>query len=76
MKMNYHSVTHTSKDKDCVTMAEIVEIQQEVESFGMDWYDPTCHAIKILDAKYEKVQIDDVVALKCSAEGWNQTIIE
>ena len=52
---------HTLKDKDCVTMAEIVEFQQEVESFGMDWYDPTCHAIKILNAKYEKVQIDDVV---------------
>jgi hypothetical protein len=42
-------------------MAEIVEIQQEVEYFGIDWYDPTCYAIEILDAKYEKVQIDDVV---------------
>ncbi len=28
----------------------------------MDWYDPTCYAIKILDAKYEQVQIDDVVS--------------
>ncbi len=27
----------------------------------MDWYDPTCFAIEILDAKYEKVQIKDVV---------------
>jgi hypothetical protein len=27
----------------------------------MDWYDPACFAIKILDAKYEKVQIQDVV---------------
>jgi hypothetical protein len=27
----------------------------------MDWYYPTCFAIKILDAKYEKVQIKDVV---------------
>jgi hypothetical protein len=26
----------------------------------MDWYDPTCFAIEILDAKYEKVQIKDV----------------
>jgi hypothetical protein len=25
----------------------------------MDWYDPTCFAIEILDAKYEKVQIKD-----------------
>ncbi len=29
--------------------------------FGMDWYAPTCFAIEILDAKYEKVQIKDVV---------------
>jgi hypothetical protein len=27
----------------------------------MDWYDPTCFAIEILDAKYEKVQIKNVV---------------
>jgi hypothetical protein len=27
----------------------------------MDWYDPTCFAIEILDAKYEKIQIKDVV---------------
>jgi hypothetical protein len=27
----------------------------------MDWYNPTCFAIEILDAKYEKVQIEDVV---------------
>ena len=42
-------------------MATIIEIQQEVELFGMDWYDPTCYAIEILDAKYESVQISDVV---------------
>jgi hypothetical protein len=42
-------------------MAEIIEIQQEVDFFGMDWYDPTCFAIEILDAKYEKVRIKDVV---------------
>jgi len=28
----------------------------------MDWYDPTCYAIEILDAKYEKVLVDDVVS--------------
>jgi hypothetical protein len=28
----------------------------------MDWYDPTCYAIKILYAKYEQIQIDDVVS--------------
>jgi hypothetical protein len=42
-------------------MAEIIEIQQEVDFFRMDWYDPTYFAIEILDAKYEKVQIKDVV---------------
>ena len=52
---------HTLKDNDYLAMAEIVEIQQEIDFFGMDWYDPTCYAIEILDAKYEKVQIDDVV---------------
>jgi hypothetical protein len=51
---------HDLKDRDFKAMAEIIEIQQE-DLFGMDWYDPTCFAIKILDAKYEKVQIKDVV---------------
>ncbi len=27
----------------------------------MDWYDPTCYVSKILDAKYEKVLVDDVI---------------
>jgi hypothetical protein len=27
----------------------------------MDWYDPTCYASEILDAKYEKVLVDDVI---------------
>ncbi len=48
-------------DKDTLAMAEILEIQQEIELFGMDWYDPTCYAIEILDAKYEKVSTDDYV---------------
>ena len=52
---------HTFKDKDYVAMAEMTAIQQEVVLFGIDQYDSTCYAIKILDAKYEKVQIDDVV---------------
>jgi hypothetical protein len=29
--------------------------------FGMDWYDPTCYASEILDEKYEKVLVDDVI---------------
>jgi hypothetical protein len=27
----------------------------------MDWYNPTCYAVEILDAKYEKVDIDEVI---------------
>jgi hypothetical protein len=52
---------HLFKDEDFASMAKIIEIQQEVEFFGIDWYDPTCYAIEILDVKYERVQIDDVV---------------
>jgi hypothetical protein len=52
---------HVLKDRDYKAMAEIIEIQQEEDFFGMDWYDPTCFAIEILDAKYEKVRIKDVV---------------
>jgi hypothetical protein len=51
---------HDLKDRDFKAMAEIIEIQQEVDFFVMDWYDPTCFAIEILDAKYEKVRIKDV----------------
>ncbi len=29
--------------------------------FGMDCYDPTWYASEILDAKYEKVIVDDVI---------------
>jgi hypothetical protein len=27
----------------------------------MDWYDPTCYASEILDAKNEKVFVDDII---------------
>ncbi len=46
---------HDLKDSDFKAMAEIIEIQHKVDFFGMDWYDPTCFAIEILDAKYENV---------------------
>jgi hypothetical protein len=42
-------------------MAETIEIQLEDDFFGMDWYDPTCYASEIFDAKYEKVLVDDVI---------------
>ncbi len=46
---------HDLKDRDFKAMAEIIKIQQEIDFFGMDWYDPNCFAIEILDAKCEKV---------------------
>jgi hypothetical protein len=27
----------------------------------MDWYDPNCYAVEILDAKYGKVEVDEVI---------------
>jgi hypothetical protein len=53
--------TRILQNKDFSAMAEIIEIQQEHEFFGMDWYDPHCRATEILDAKYEKVLVDDVI---------------
>ncbi len=47
--------------EDVQAMADTVLVQQEMELFGMDWYDPTCNAIKTLNDKYEKVDTDKVV---------------
>jgi hypothetical protein len=48
-------------DKEYLAMAEILEVQQEAEEiFGMEWYDPTCYALEILDAKYGQVSTDEV----------------
>ncbi len=52
---------HLLQDKNFEAMAEIVEIQQEEALFGMDWYDPTCYAVKILNARYETVEVDEVI---------------
>jgi hypothetical protein len=52
---------HLLQNKEFEAMAEIIEIQQEEELFGMDWYDPTCYATEILDAKYEEVEVDKVI---------------
>jgi hypothetical protein len=27
----------------------------------MDWFDPTCYATEILDATYEKVEVNEVI---------------
>jgi hypothetical protein len=52
---------HLLQNKEFEAMAEIIEVQQEEELFGMDWYDPTCYTAEILDAKYEKVELDEVI---------------
>ncbi len=41
------------QSKDFLAMAETIEVQLEDDFFGMNWYDPTCYAFEILDAKYE-----------------------
>jgi hypothetical protein len=51
---------HLLESKDFEAMAHIVEIHQEEELFGMDWYDLTCYAVEILDAKYEEVEVDEI----------------
>jgi hypothetical protein len=53
---------HHLDDKEYLAMAEFLEVQCEAEKlFGMDWYNPTCYASEILDAKYGEVSMDDVV---------------
>jgi hypothetical protein len=52
---------HLLESKEFEAMAEIIKVQQEEELFGMDWCDPTCYAIEILDAKSEKVEVDEVI---------------
>ena len=43
-------------------MAESLEVHREEEQlFSRDWYNPDCFATAILDAKYEKKNVDDVV---------------
>ncbi len=49
------------QSKDFLAMAKTIEILLEDDVFGMDWYDPTCYASEILDAKYEKVLVDDAI---------------
>ena len=44
---------HPLETKDFQAIAEILEVQMEEELFGMDWYDPTCYAVEILDAKHD-----------------------
>jgi hypothetical protein len=49
-------------NNEYLAMAESLEVHREEEQlFGRDWYDPDCFATAILGAKYEKVNVDDVV---------------
>ena len=41
-------------------MTDAVEQQCLEELYSMDWYDPTCYAMEILDAKYEAISTDEV----------------
>ncbi len=53
---------HHLDNKEYLAMAEILEVQCETEQlFGMDWYNPTCYASGILDAKYGESSTNDVV---------------
>ncbi len=70
---------HDLKDKDFKAMAEIIEFHQQVDFLGMDWYDPTCFAIEILDAKYESLNqrcCEPTRVFKYPAKGSSQTSIE
>ncbi len=45
-----------------LAVAEAPEVHGEEEQlFDRDWYNPDCYATAILDAKYKKVNTDDVV---------------
>jgi hypothetical protein len=48
-------------EKEFSAMAELAEVQAEDSQFGIDWFDPTCCSIKILDAKYDPVSTDKVI---------------
>jgi len=50
-------------NSDYLAMAEALEVHREEEQiFGRDLYDFDCHASEILDAKYEEVSTDEVIA--------------
>jgi hypothetical protein len=52
---------HQLDSKEYIAMMDIMEVQREAEDiFGMDWYNPTCYASEILDAKYGQESTDDV----------------
>jgi hypothetical protein len=52
---------HLLKSKEFELLAEKIKVQQEEELFGRNCYDPTCYATEILDAKYVKGEVDEVI---------------
>ena len=43
-------------------MVESLKVHRQEEAiFCRDWYNPDCFATTILDAKYKKVNVDDIV---------------
>jgi hypothetical protein len=45
------------QNKEFEAMAEIIEVQQGEELFGMDWHDPTCYATEILVSNKKKLKL-------------------
>ncbi len=66
---------HQLDNKDYIAMMDIMEVQLEAEDiFGMDWYDFTCYASEIMDAKkYGQVSTNDVAEqlTHLTADQWN-----
>ena len=48
-------------NREYLAMVDTVEQQCLDKLYGMDWCDPTCYAVEILDAKYDAVSIEDVI---------------
>ena len=48
-------------NSEFVAMTDVVKQECLEELYGMDWYDPTCYAMEIPDAKYEAISTDEVV---------------
>jgi hypothetical protein len=48
-------------NREFLAMVDMVKQQCLEDLYGIDWCDPTCHAIEILNAKYDAVSIEDVV---------------
>ncbi len=52
---------HLLNSKEFEPTAKMIKVQQEEELFGMDWYNSTCYATEVLDTKYERGEVDEVI---------------